>query len=107
MENYGDVNWLEHGGIFVEVTNITEVNIITVNKEEEGKWRIANVMVDIADEWINWQQVNEYGGLNEDSPMIDKAIIVLSYYGTLEFGDEGTIFTNEEEVKDYIADIVK
>lgn len=106
--NYGDVNPLEHGGIFVKKDEAENAFkgcyfIEKVDKiPDNDKFLISSLYVDVNDTWINKDEVVSCC----DTPKNDElmyAIDCTSYYNSANFGEE-IILDTEEEVKDYLQE---
>jgi hypothetical protein len=84
-ENFGDVNPLDHGGIWVKQINKTEYEII---KNIPETLEIYNMSIDITDSWLEKDSVMSYLGMTErDFDPLWFAIGCTDYYGVLNFGE--------------------
>jgi hypothetical protein len=107
-ENYGDVNPIEHGGMFVLYDEEIEGRcyyVIEVNSEIDGeeKWAIIDGYVDLDDDWIEWDSINET--MDSPSDADDKRLVtdVMHYYGTHLSNGKMEIIDNREMVIEYLT----
>lgn len=103
-ENFGDVNPIEHGGIFVkkdiEINSDTCYYIVKNVYDEDGEKHILyDLYIDISDDWIEKESVMDYIGMTKENfDPIFYAIGCTEYYNYLEFQGDRTE-CNEEELK--------
>lgn len=102
-ENYGDVNPIEHGGIFIkkdteDFPRCYYVVRIDYN-EEAGHFWLQDLYVDLNDDWFEWDAVHSYADTSDVSDDIDKVIALISYYSYLEFGTAYEVQDYDEVVK--------
>ncbi len=93
-KKYGDVNPLEHGGLWV--AHDTEIEgrcyyVIGLNPiDGENKWRFIDGYIDLDDTWIDWNEVR----VSMDTPTnaSDEMLAVdcYHYYGN-QIGDESLL----------------
>lgn len=114
-ENFGDVNPLKHGGIFIK--RDTEINpetcfyiVKNVYDCDGEKHIIYDLYVDITDSWIEKQDVMEFIGMTEnDFDSIQYAIGCTDYYSMENFGGNriecSTIEELQEELKKYEIEV--
>lgn len=115
MENYGDVNYWEHGGIFVEQLAVeTEFRILYLQPlddmmmefykvEPERKFYFADCYVDTEDSWINRESVMDSIDMTEETfDLARYAIGCLEFYGCVEFNSEWNFEKTEEEVREVL-----
>ena len=81
-ESYGDVNPLEHGGVWVrqdkDDKNCFTVITLDLYDEEDGTYQFTNSYIDITDSWIDWEAVSGFAGENRQKYASD----VVSYLQT-------------------------
>lgn len=104
--NYGDINPLDHGGVFVKPITDTEFEIVKLTPLEDGtapRWRVEAVLVDITDSWIERDAVQSFAGLPDDDANFNVllAIAAVEYYGAVNFGE------NDPQHFDTKADVIK
>jgi hypothetical protein len=103
--NYGDVNPLEHGGLWLlqDEENENEFDIVELlvgDSWEEGKvYFLSDGHIDVTDDWIDWDMV----GVNEDVPADFKAMSAVNAYGMIEFGANPVKYTTEKAARIFIA----
>ena len=101
-EAYGDVNPIEHGGVWAlnqKDRDNAFFLVELVNMEEacgEPGFLISSCYVDLEDSWIEMDRVKSFIGADEDTSAITLAIGVLAYYGPEHCGGEA-IYTQTEE----------
>ncbi|AIF72143.1 hypothetical protein LD11_gp267 [Bacillus phage Riley] len=110
-ENYGDVNALEHGGVFIKKDMdypgdkcyyIVKLINMTSACGEDG-FTIEEGYVDLKDDWIDWEAVESTCDIADSDEI--KVVDVFGYYGVNEFNGESTIYDNESEVLEHLANI--
>lgn len=90
--NYGDVNPLEHGGLWIkkdtEIKSDTCYYVVKVDKVEdfENTWLYNEGYVDISDTWIKWEDIKNSCDTPSDATDERKVIDAIWYYGLVEFG---------------------
>lgn len=83
-KNYGDVNPLEYGGIWVRKNTETEFDIVRYDPEDRI---FANLLVNIFDSWIDRISVMNFIGMTEETfDSIWFAIGCIDYYVYENFG---------------------
>lgn len=102
-ENYGDVNPIEHGGIFVKADedfpkSFYIVEVVPVFDSEET-WQISDLYVDVDNDW-DWDSIYSYADLNDDSDDVWKAIALAQYYGYIEFGSAKMVDSESEVINE-------
>jgi hypothetical protein len=101
-KNYGDVNPIPHGGIFVHQEDEENFRIIRLQfVDDMEKYTIQAMHVCVNDSWQDSTKVMEYAGLKHDGENVDYAIALTEYYPVANFGciiDE--YFTEKEAVKE-------
>lgn len=91
-ENYGDVNPLDHGGIWVKQITETQYEIIK-NIPETNE--LFDMSIDITDNWIEKEGVMSFIGMDEQSfDPVWYAIGCTDYYSPENFG---SIYKMESE----------
>ncbi|UNA01665.1 OCR-like antirestriction protein [Bacillus phage vB_BcgM] len=109
-ENYGDVNALEHGGVFIKKDTdypldkcYYVVKVINMDSAcgEEG-YMVEECYMDLKDDWIDWEAVESTCDIAESDGV--KVCDLLSYYGITEFNGETYEFDNESEVLEHLAE---
>lgn len=82
--NYGDVNPIEHGGIWVKQVNETDFEIA---RNIPDNCEFQDMCVNICDSWIDRTGVmNFIGMIEEDFNPVQFAIGCIYYYGVENFG---------------------
>ena len=95
-KNYGDVNPLDYGGIWVKQTGETEYDIIKYNPDEST---FDDLLVDISDSWIEHEHVMNYIGMAEETfDPIQFAIGCTEFYSIENFGHSYIIIDREEMI---------
>lgn len=112
--NYGDVNWVEHGGTFISHDRDSSYNVIhflDITEETQSKQpylKIDEAYVDISDEWIDWESVLSTAGYSlEDLDSIEddeKALLAFEHYGSLELSGSLRDFDSLEKALKYMED---
>jgi hypothetical protein len=91
-ENYGDVNPLEHGGIWVKQINENEYEVIK-NIPETSE--VYDLSIDITDSWIEKDSIMSFVGMSEEEfDPVWYAIGCTNYYSPENFG---SIYKMESE----------
>ena len=106
-KNHGDVNPIEHGGIFVHQENDTTFRIIKLFfVDDEEKNVLWDMYVDISDDWINKESVMGFSGLeyNVIDYNLKLAIDCTSYYSPDNFGCHENIYLTLEESAKYLSE---
>lgn len=107
-KNYGDVNPVEHGGIFIKKDGTDFPRcyyVITIYKApEDDVWILSDMYVDLNDDWYDWDSVYIYASVSEDDSDIDKVIALTQYYGSVEFGHDELIH-GEENAIEFVKDL--
>jgi hypothetical protein len=88
-ENFGDVNPLDHGGIWIMQGSETCYRIVKFYPEESDSdpSQLQNLYVDISDDWIEKKEVMSCIGMTaEDFDPIWYAIGCTDYYSCQNFG---------------------
>jgi hypothetical protein len=99
FENYGDVNPLMHGGIWVKDIGNNEFEIIRNNLEDNNNL-IDVMLVNISDDWIEKNKVMSYIGMTEDTfDPIQYAIGCTEYYSPNNFGHTYDNMTEEQMIQ--------
>jgi hypothetical protein len=94
-KNYGDINFMEHGGRFIKQVDIDTYYIVTIDLviDYDGsesflgeiKWLIEHTYIDITDSWIDLDRVKSFIGLDKITTNKDKELLadgILTYHGT-------------------------
>lgn len=109
--NYGDVNPIEHGGMFVKAdTDVIGRCFYVINvipfEDDVPKWMITNAYIDLNDDWIEWESIQETMDTPKDATDELYAVDVVQYYGNhagaeMLFEDEKDLinFLNENGVE--------
>lgn len=64
----GDVNPMEHGGVWTQKESDTIFRIVRIDKTcNENEWFVQTGYIDISDEWINKKSVMDYAGITEET----------------------------------------
>jgi len=105
-KNYGDVNPLDHGGIWVmsdeEKNGSAFKGCYYVKKFIPETMEIIDAWVEITDDWIDKKAVQEFAGSQgEEGQEAEEryAIDCLEYYGYHELQGESTTYETIEEVQ--------
>lgn len=96
-ENYGDVNPVEHGGLWISKDPDTKSSyyLVEFNPFDGGGYRIGDAYIDLTDSWISWEDVESYVDNMETD--IEKVIGIHSYYGAEHSGGTYLNFNTLEE----------
>jgi hypothetical protein len=96
-ENFGDVNPLDHGGIWVKQINKTEYEIVK-NIPETNE--IYDLSIDITDSWIEKNDVMSFIGMtNESFDPLWFAIGCTDYYSPENFGSIYKMYDEKELIE--------
>ena len=103
--NYGDINPIEHGGFFIKPDSKEFPRCyyaVTVDKlaHEEDHWLLQDLYIDLNNDWYEWDSVNSYADLDENSSDIDKVIALVHYYGGEEFGQVESFLSESELIEE-------
>lgn len=106
--NYGDVNPIEHGGLWVKPDVPTFPNCfyiveVTPMEDKEG-WFVSDGYVDLNDSWIDWQAVYSYTDTSWTDEPIIRALSAFQYYGPKEFQGEIQGERIREDVLEYLKE---
>jgi hypothetical protein len=103
-QNYGDVNALEHGGMFVKKD--TDINgrhyyVVQLNMvDNEYKWLLVDGYVDLDDSWIEWDSIKATMDTPNDADDERLAVDCMYYYGTHLSNGEDELYESEQEVRE-------
>lgn len=108
--NYGDVNPIEHGGMFVKYDeeiggrNYYVIQLTPLEDVDTEKWAVIDGYVDLDDDWIEWKDVQST--VNTPKATNDEylATDVMLYYGTNLSNGEMPILNSREEVEQFLKD---
>jgi hypothetical protein len=103
--NYGDVNPIEHGGIFVKEENETTFRIVKLQfVDDDGKNLLLDLNVDISDSWIEKEAVMNYAGISEadEDFSVNFAIACTEFYSPGNFGCHENIYLTLEESEEHL-----
>lgn len=81
----GDVNPVEHGGIWVRKLWENEYEFIKVQEWFDDHIAVAHGQFDITEDWIDQEGVESYGDTSRENNPHDFVGMVVSYYGIGEF----------------------
>ena len=86
-ENYGDVNFFEHGILVDSEHTDTEYNMLRCEpySDAEDLYQFAHLCVDVSDSWLDRDAVMSYAGMEEFDPL-QFAIACTDYYPWDNFG---------------------
>lgn len=102
--NYGDVNPIEHGGIFVKKDGDTTYRIVrNMFDHDEGKNIVYDMYVDISEDWIERESVLKFSDLKEDSDEVWFAIACTEYYSCINFDCIDYVLVTLEDTAKYLA----
>ena len=105
-ENYGDVNPLEHGGLWIinDTNDNNSYYVVKVQKLEDEKntWLYDDCYVNVTESWIDWESVYDYCDITGESSNIDKVVALVSYYSPLEFGSYTEKITGKRNIRKMI-----
>ena len=90
--NYGDHNFLTHG-LLIDTEHsdtVFEMLICDPYPEIEDLFQFAHITVDIEDDWIDWEKVKDFMGMEPENN-VDKAIMAYEYYGAEQFGADSNV----------------
>lgn len=84
--NYGDVNPLDHGGMFVSKDKDCErsyyaIKVTPLEDRIGESWLVQDGYVDLTDSWIEWDRVKETMDTPEDADDEILTVDVFHYYG--------------------------
>jgi hypothetical protein len=106
--NYGDVNPIEHGGMFVSKDKDSSserqfyvIQVIPNGYEGEEKWLVYDGLIDLEDSWIEWDAIKETMDTPEGSDDEYLATDVMHYYG-VHTGCSVINFYNRKELVEYL-----
>lgn len=105
-ENYGDVNPIDHGGMFVKHDdqvsgrNYYVVSLQNFVDEGERKWLLIDGYIDLDDDWIEWESIKATMDTDEGASDEWLACDVMHYYGTHCSNSESEIIESESDVRD-------
>lgn len=96
-ENYGDINPLVHGGVWVKQINETTFSII---ENVPGTNRLKNMEVDISSTWIERESVMSFIDMTEeDFDALWFAVGCSHFYGVDNFGQSYECVSEEELIE--------
>lgn len=108
---YGDVNPLEHGGVwtrqdddFINCFKVVTVDLIQDQNHDDFsayEYQLTETYIDITDTWINWEGVNDCMGEDIEDR---KAQNVVSYYGAYHSNGTIEVITGEKNVINWLYD---
>lgn len=90
--NYGDVNPIPHGGLWIkqEENSPNEYRYVELELvDHDGNFEIYSGLVDLTDSWIDWDGVNKSCDIHADTSDEHKVQSLLWYYGHSNFGSYG------------------
>jgi hypothetical protein len=98
--NYGDVNPLDHGAIWLSKDEETEncYHIIRWEPETDESGMFSNGYIDLSDNWFELQSIADYADWNLETTKEQRAMDIFSYYGCENFGGKLVIIDNREEL---------
>lgn len=101
--NYGDVNPVEHGAVFVkrdsEVSG-RQFYVVSVYRFDSSKWQLIDGYIDLDDTWIDWNAVKVTMGTSENADNESLAVDCMHYYGNNLSNGEVEIFESEKRVRE-------
>lgn len=105
-ENYGDVNPIEHGGMFVKKDTYGERNFYVIqltpmDGSDKEEWLIQDGYIDLDDSWIEWGSVQSTMDTPKDADDEYLATDVMHYYGG-HTGAEEFVLDDREEVVNFL-----
>ena len=100
--NYGDINPLEHGGLWIRKDTFypTCYDFVKVDIDCDQNYMYCSGYIDISDTWINWNAINDVCGASEDD--FWKVVNAIYYYGVGEFQAHYTITNSRREVRKFV-----
>lgn len=105
-ENYGDINPIEHGGMFVkqdlEISGRYYYVVSLTHIGSEGKWLLIDGYIDLNDDWIEWDSVKKTMNTPKDADDRYLATDVMHYYGTHCSNGEEVLLESEKEVREWL-----
>lgn len=108
-KNYGDRNFLEHGGFLVDTDHSdNEFPTIMLRPYDDDDKRIqfADITVNIRDDWIDRDAVKSFCGSDPDNDPVGFAIGCVEYYGAENFGAANCFYDwrnmTREEAKQFL-----
>jgi hypothetical protein len=115
-ENYGDANPIPHGGFWIKKIGINEYEYVELSfVDDTFEFIIDSGLVDLTDDWIDWNAVNKTCDINENTCDEWKVRELVWYYGHSNFGSYGEDYTfkysknydKQEEVEKEIEEALK
>lgn len=84
--NYGDVNPIDHGGMFVSKDEDVErsfyvIQVTPLEDSTEERWLVQDGYIDLDDSWIEWDRLKATMDTPENADDEYLAIDVMQYYG--------------------------
>lgn len=104
--NYGDVNPIEHGGMWVSHdTEIQGRNYYVIQSEmlHDGTFQVIDAYVDLDDSWIEWDSVKSTMDTSNDASDESLAVDLVRYYGTHCSHGEILTFDSEEDLRTFLS----
>ena len=98
---YGDVNPIEHGGVWMRQDTETCYQVVTVKPYDdiESQWLVTDSYIDMSDSWIDRLRVASYVGCHRDDIT---AMDVVSYYGEYHCNGSMDKLYSRQDVKKWI-----
>ena len=105
--NYGDVNPMEHGGIWLKRDLDTDENypcfwVVTIQLNENEDYITRDLYVDLSSDWIEWDSVYSFAGIDVNATFEEKVIAAIEYYNPLNFGVESVC--SKEDIQTFLSD---
>lgn len=96
--NYGDVNPLEHGGLWIDYDKDECYRVISLGIFDDS-YLFGECYVDLSDSWINWEDVLDFVGCDTFLPPEQAVVAVISYYPIVNFGSYKVIIDRQEAIR--------
>jgi hypothetical protein len=98
-ENYGDVNPIQHGGVFVQkdILGIKQFYFLSVQPMDEGGFMVIDGYIDLDEEWLELDKIMESCSVTDDKMRLVSDCVW--YWGNHMSNGEYDILDNEEEVE--------
>lgn len=98
--NYGDVSQFD-GGLWLQQDTFFDncFHFVTCNIGDEQQYYIADGMVDLSDNWIDWKGIFDCCDIDENSSDIEKVVSLIFYYACENFGGTLQIFDTRGQAR--------
>ncbi len=97
FENYGDINYMEHGGVFIKQLNDEDYYIVSIKfLDDTNNYLLQNAIISINDTWIDKSAILSFMGMKEKEYNTNTRLYVLGvteYYGFYHCNGSSEIVT--------------